>query len=61
MKKVLRDEAIMLFDHIFKPWVGELTEMTKRAVRTKINYADAAGRNKIFDWRLTVVSNALKD
>ena len=61
MKKVLRDEALVLFDNIFKPWSGELTEMTKRNVRSKINYADAAGRNKIFDWRLNVVSPILQE
>ena len=60
-KKVLRDEAQILFEAIFKPWKGELTEITKRNVKTKINYADAAGRNRIFDWNINVVSPALKE
>ena len=27
----------------------------------KINYADAAGRNKIFDWHINVVSPVFKE
>jgi len=49
-KKPLRDEALILFDKIFESWKGGITELAKQNVKSKINFADACGRNKIFDW-----------
>jgi len=53
---VLRDEAQVLFDRIFEPWTGAVTEKAKENVRMKIEIADACGRNQVFKWYINFVS-----
>ena len=53
---LLREEAKVLFERIFELWTGTVSEKAKQNVKSKIEIADACGRNKVFKWYLDSVS-----
>jgi hypothetical protein len=60
-KRELREEVKTLFDHILKPWKGQVTQLVKQKVKAKIDFAEACERDKVFSFFYNDIRDVYKE